>query len=754
MMRQAVRVLILAAVFFTISTVLGLLGRELGSPPWLLWPSTVGAAATSMLACALASVTGRGAARDFWRRLAYACGWLTAGTLGQTADTLAAGHPVAMSPFTATGYLVAVSVAALALIRLPRPQRTWRATVAMFLDIGIVAVAASLVVSHFFWSTSGPAAGAGAVPVMLVVVLTVACAAVVAVIKVGITRSSAVHRAAIWALAPIGLLGPAAWAVTPLLEERPFLNPTSVTLPSAAIFFAAAALLQIRANLNPAAREPQSLPADRPGHLGLWRHVSAVPYAAVGITAAMLIASIMRHGNLSPGMAGGSVVLTLLVMVRQYAALSDNNLLLDHLDAQANHDDLTGLPNRRFFTAALTGRTDPVTVAVCDLDGFSTLNDRLGDRAGDALLRAAAERIRVVAGPDAVAARLLGDEFGVLMPLVDGHTGPGLAESLLEAFRIPLRVDGHDLLVTVTVGIASGDGDTVPDLLRRAELALQAAKLTGANRFRDHSGELDATAAHHAELAAALRRGLDHGEFRLVYQPIVELPTGAITGVEALVRWHPADGPVVSPAEFIPVAEHSGLIIDLGAWILDQACADAATWHRRHGAGAPRVNINVSARQLLDPDLPGLVADALHRHRLSPDRITIEITETAVFAGGVALGTVRELRELGVGLALDDFGTGHSSLTLLRTCPVTTLKVDKSFIDDLNGTAEQEAIATSLSTIAATLGLRAVAEGVETRDQADRLHALGYRYAQGYYFARPSPAEEIDAALAEMALAS
>ncbi|MEU4563909.1 EAL domain-containing protein [Actinoplanes sp. NPDC023936] len=752
MMRQAVRVLILAAVFVTISAVLGLLGRELGSPPWLLWPSTIGAAVTSTLACALASVTGRGPARDFWRRLAYAGGWLTAGTVGQTADTLVAGNPVPMSPFTATGYLAAVGVAVLALIRLPRPQRTWRATVAMFLDIGIVAVAASLVVSHFFWTTSGPASGTGAVPVMLAVVLTVACAAVVAVIKVGITRSSAVHRAALWSLAPIGLLGPAAWAVAPLIEERPFLNPAAVTLPFAAIFFAAAALLQIRANLDPAAREPQPLPADRPGHLGLWRHVSAVPYTAVGITAAMLIISTLRHGNLSPGLAGGSVVLTVLVMVRQYAALSDNNLLLDHLDAQANHDDLTGLPNRRFFTAALTGRTDPVTVAVCDLDGFSALNDRLGDRAGDALLRAAAERIRVVAGPEAVAARLLGDEFGVLMPLAGDHTG--LAESLLTAFRVPLRVDGHDLLVTVTVGIAAGSGDTVPDLLRRAELALQAAKLTGTNRFRDHSGELDATAAHHAELAAALRRGLDRGEFRLVYQPIVELPTGAITGVEALVRWQPADGPVVSPAEFIPVAEHSGLIIDLGAWILDQACSDAAAWYRRHGAAAPRVNVNVSARQLLDPDLPGLVADALHRHRLSPDRITIEITETAVFAGGVALSTVRELRELGVGLALDDFGTGHSSLTLLRTCPVTTLKVDKSFIDDLNGTAEQEAIATSLSTIAATLGLRAVAEGVETRDQADRLHALGYRYAQGYYFARPAPAAEIDAVLAEMALAS
>ncbi|BBH63387.1 hypothetical protein ACTI_00720 [Actinoplanes sp. OR16] len=733
------RALTLAAVLFLISAVLGVLGRRLGSPPWLLWPSTVGAGATAMLACATAARTGHGPAGHFWRRLAHATGWLTIGTAGQTWDTLTAGRPVEMSPFTAACYLVAVCVAVLALVRLPRPRRTWRATVAMFLDIAIVSVAVSLIVTHFLWTTSVPAANAPPEATLLVIVLIVACAAVVAIVKVGITRSTAIHRPALWALAPVGLVAPISWGVAPFLDGRPFLNPTVVTLPTVALFFAAAGLLQTRANLNPATATPAPAPADRPGHLGIWRHISVVPYAAVAVTATMLIGITLRNGYLSAGMAGGSVVLTLLVMIRQYAALSDNNLLLDRLDAQANQDDLTGLPNRRFFTATLGRRTGETTVVVCDLDGFAALNDRLGDEAGDMLLRAAADRLSSWAGPDVVVARLLGDEFGILLPA--GRD----AESILEAFRRPLRVDGHDLLITVTAGVASGP--EVADLLRRAELALQAAKLTGTNRTRSYSPELDATAAHHAELAAALRRGLDRGEFRLHYQPIVELPAGAITGVEALIRWQPADGPVISPAEFIPVAEHSGLIIDLGAWIIDQACSDAADWQSRHGSAGPRVNINVSARQLLDPDLPGLVADALSRHGLSPDRITIEITETAVFAGGIALATVRELRELGVGLALDDFGTGHSSLTLLRTCPVTTLKVDKSFIDDLNGTAEQEAIATSLSTIAATLGLRAVAEGVETRDQADRLHALGYRYAQGYYFARPAPAEEIDAAL-------
>ncbi|MEU4425843.1 bifunctional diguanylate cyclase/phosphodiesterase [Actinoplanes sp. NPDC024001] len=729
--------------WFLAGAVLGIFARRLGSPLWLLWPSTIGAAATASLACAVAAHSGEGPARAFWRRLAVTSALLTAATVGQAFDSISTGHPDAMSPFTAVLYLCAVAVGVLALIQLPRPRRTWRATVAMCLDIAVVAVAASIIISHFLVATRSPS-GSGSLEItMLVVVLAAASCAVVAVIKVGVTRSGAVNRRALWALAPIGLLGPLSWAVAPLLDSRMFLNLTVVTLPTAGLLITAAARLQVRAGLEPAGPAPEQTQRQA-GHLGIWRQVSPVPYAAVAVTAILLISVTLRVGHLPPGLAGGSVVLTLLVLVRQLAALSDNNALLDRLDAQAHHDDLTGLPNRRLFTAGLARRGGATTVAVCDLDGFAALNDRLGDETGDALLRAAAERVAAVAGPDAVAARLLGDEFGVLLP---GERA-GVAEALLAAFRTPLRVDGHDLLVTVTVGVATGDGDAVPDLLRRAELALQAAKLTGTNRQREHSPELDATAQHHAELAAALRRGLERGEFRLLYQPIVELPSGAITGVEALVRWHPVDGPVVSPAEFIPVAEHSGLIIDLGAWIIDTACADAAAWQRRHGANSPRVNVNVSARQLLDPDLPGLVADALHRHELAPDRITIEITETAVFAGGAALSTVRELRDLGVGVALDDFGTGHSSLTLLRTCPVTTLKVDKSFIDDLNGTAEQEAIATSLSTIASTLGLRAVAEGVETLDQATRLHDLGYRYAQGYYFARPAPAEQIDAVLA------
>ncbi|MEV0899695.1 bifunctional diguanylate cyclase/phosphodiesterase [Actinoplanes sp. NPDC049802] len=744
-LRTATGLLALAAFWLLATVVLGAVGWYRPVPPWLLLPTTAGGIGTAIAACRIAAAGARqGPVRVFWRQLAHAGFCLLAGCVAQIVSQALLGSTQPTNPVTAACFAGAGVLAMGAVLRLPVIRRTWQAAIASFLDIAIVAVAATLIFTRFLWRTALPAADNPLTAALLVTVMVTASAAVVTVIKVGVTGASPVLAPALWVLAPVGLLGPGAWLLAPALSGWPHLNGTATALPLVGLLFSAAAWVQTRSNVDTAAGASPTLPplsGDRRG--GVWRRISMVPYAAVASVTAMLIAVTFDHGHLPPGLVAGSVVLTVLVVVRQLTALLHNAVLLDRLEDQADHDDLTGLPNRRLFTTTLTGRTAPATVAVCDLDGFAALNDQLGDDTGDALLRAAAARVSTVVSGDTMVARLLGDEFGVLAPGAD----PGLADALVNAFRTPLRVGSRDLLVTVTSGVACGAGVDVPDLLRRAELALQAAKYTGADRAREHSSALDATAQHHAELAAALRRGLELGEFNLLYQPIVELPSGSVIGVEALIRWQPTGQPVISPAEFIPVAEHSGLIIDLGVWIIDTACADAAAWQRSHGTAGPRVNINVSARQLLDPDLPGMVADALHRHGLAPDRITIEITETAVFAGGAALETVRELRDLGVGLALDDFGTGHSSLTLLRTCPVTTLKVDKSFIDDLNGTAEQEAIASSLSTIASTLGLRAVAEGVETQDQADRLHALGYRYAQGYHFARPIPAGDIGALL-------
>ncbi|MBW6436294.1 EAL domain-containing protein [Actinoplanes hulinensis] len=736
-LRTANLLAVSAAAWALAALALGVVGVLRPVPSWLIWPATVGGIGTAIAACRVAAALGEGPVRLLWRRFSTACSLLLAGVATQIVSQVILGNALKpMSPITAALFAAAAGYAMLAVFRLPTARRTWRAALATFLDVAIVGVAAAVVLTHFLRRTPDFAAGSPITTTLMVTVVVIASSTIVMVLKVSVTGTAPVVAPALWALAPGGLLGPAAWVLQPVLDHWPHLSGAVVTAPVAALLFTLAAWVQTRTVTS----EPRSTR----------RRISLVPYIAVAVALVMLITVTLHTGFLPPDLAGGSVALTVLVMIRQLAALLDNTVLLDRMEDQAHHDDLTGLPNRRLFTTTLAERTAPTTVAVCDLDGFAALNDQLGDDTGDTLLRAAAERVAAVTGGAVVVARLLGDEFGVLMPGIDGN----LAETLVDAFRTPLRVDDRDLLVTVTSGVATGTGKAVPDLLRRAELALQAAKYTGADRAREHTGALDATAQHHAELAAGLRRGLERGEFKLLYQPIVELPSGSVAGVEALIRWQPNDQPVISPAEFIPVAEHSGLIIDLGAWIIETACADAAAWQLRYGIAGPRVNINVSARQLLDPVLPGMVADALHRHGLTPDRITIEITETAVFAGGAALETVRELRELGVGVALDDFGTGHSSLTLLRTCPVTTLKVDKSFIDDLNGTAEQEAIASSLSTIASTLGLRAVAEGVETQDQADRLHALGYRYAQGFHFSRPIPAADIDALLNAPVLAA
>ncbi|GIE95325.1 putative bifunctional diguanylate cyclase/phosphodiesterase [Paractinoplanes rishiriensis] len=737
-------------------TVTGMVGDI---PGWALWPPAAASGATGALACAVAAVSGQGPVRLFWRRLAVAAGFMAAATALRGYDSLTHGNNTIGTPtlpLVSGLFLTAVLLAVLAILRLPNRRRNRRSTVALCLDIAVVAVAAGLVAAQFMSATVLTGRGGPLTTALYLIVLGTAGAAVLAVIKVGMTGAEPVHGPALWTLAPIGLVAPLALLLTPVFQVWPHLNGIAIAIPLAGLMFAVAGRAQTRANLVPQATL-QPLPSDRHTRASVWRRsVSLVPYLAVALTVTMLLAITLHTGYLRPELAAGSMALIILVSIRQLIAVADNTKLLDRLADRADHDDLTGLPNRRFFTAVLSRRTAPTTVAVIDLDGFAPLNDSLGDDYGDRLLREAAARLTLTIGADAVVARLLGDEFGVVVP--EGHPladDVDLAEALLHAFRAPLCVDDRDLLVTITVGVASGSGDMVPDLLRRAELALQAGKQSGGNRYHTHSAALDATAEHHAHIAAALRRGLELGEFRLVYQPIVELPHGIVQGVEALVRWHPDGGPAVSPAEFIPVAEHTGLIVDLGAWIIDTACADAAAWHQRHRDNAPWISVNVSARQLLDPELPAQVAGSLHRHGLEPRWLTLEITETAVFAGGAAVAAVQALRELGTGIALDDFGTGHSSLTLLRTCPVTTLKVDKSFIDGLNGTAQQEAIATSLSGIASTLALRAVAEGVESEAQADRLHALGYRYAQGFYFAKPVPPDQIDGILgANRALAA
>ncbi|MFC5003577.1 putative bifunctional diguanylate cyclase/phosphodiesterase [Dactylosporangium cerinum] len=425
----------------------------------------------------------------------------------------------------------------------------------------------------------------------------------------------------------------------------------------------------------------------------------------------------------------------------------------DQLGYQASHDALTGLANRALFNTATTqavrvaqsSSAAGLALALVDLDDFKAINDRLGHAVGDALLVEVSERLRASVRPGDTVARLGGDEFAVLLPGANAAESARIAETFIDALAAPVRAAGYELLIQAGIGVARHTADCdASDLLRRADMAMYAAKELGKSRWVEYGPELDAHAVEHAQIAAELSQALDRDELFVLYQPIVGLPDGDVRGVEALIRWrHPTRG-LVSPVTFIPVAERTGLIVPIGAWVLRQACAQGARWAASLGPLAPwKISVNASARQLLEPAFVGTVADTLADTGLDPARLTIEITETAVFGGGRALDTVRALHALGVKIALDDFGTGHSSLGLLRTCPVDVLKVDKSFVDGVTGSVEQEAIATSISEIAQALRLEAVAEGVETAEQASRLLELGYRLAQGFYFARPLPAAEI-----------
>ena len=437
----------------------------------------------------------------------------------------------------------------------------------------------------------------------------------------------------------------------------------------------------------------------------------------------------------------GSMVLFVLVVTRLAGYIATARRQSRKLHDLALRDELTGLANRRWLegelSAALADGGTPQVIMV-DVAEFKAVNDRLGRAVGDQTLLAVAQRLTAGLRGTDVVARMGGDEFAVLVRDARPADGPAVTARIHEALRRPVAAGHHELLVAVRLGAAHAEpGDGAAELLRRADTALHAAKATGAAHCV-WTAELDADAEAAARLGADLRHGLDAGQFRLVYQPIVELPTGRVVGVEALVRWtHPERG-FVSPVDFIPAAENNGLIVELGEWIMRTACTQAVAWRVALGADAPRyVSVNVSARQLSEPGFAEVVADILATTGLPAGDLLVEITETAVFGGGVALRAVEALHRLGIRVALDDFGTGHSSLGLLQTVPVDVLKVDKSFVDEITTAGRQVVIAQALIDVSQGLGLRAVAEGVETADQAAELYQLGYRYAQGYHFGRP-----------------
>jgi diguanylate cyclase (GGDEF)-like protein len=423
----------------------------------------------------------------------------------------------------------------------------------------------------------------------------------------------------------------------------------------------------------------------------------------------------------------------------------------------ARHDALTDLPNRVLLRERLehelkrVKRGEIVAMLCLDLDHFKSVNDTLGHPIGDELLKLVADRLRgCTREPDTIA-RLGGDEFAIIMTQLHQPSDAAvLARRIRASINKPYQVDGHQIVSDISIGISIApiDGTEPDQLLKNADMALYGAKGDGRGTYRFFEAEMDKRMKERRDLEMDLRQALANGEFALHYQPLVNLQTNEITAFEALLRWnHPTKG-LISPADFVPIAEETGLIVSIGEWVLRTACKETANWPDH-----VKVAVNLSPAQLKTKNLVSIVKSALADCGMAAERLQLEITETMLMQNTFAtLAMLHELRKLGVQIAMDDFGTGYSSLSYLRSFPFDKIKIDRSFIQDLANGAEPRAIVHAVAGLAKCLNMISTAEGVETQQQLDTLQAAGCTEMQGYLFSRAKPADEIVALLQSRAL--
>ncbi|WP_305790269.1 putative bifunctional diguanylate cyclase/phosphodiesterase [Symbioplanes lichenis] len=503
-------------------------------------------------------------------------------------------------------------------------------------------------------------------------------------------------------------------------------------------------LLALAAHRRFRTRGPVAAPAGRTG-------VNWLPYGAIALAYGTL-GWLARGQGIYPlgGMILGAVLLTALVVARQMYALRENQIL-------AVSDPLTGLANRTLVNRRLAEVTAQpprdgrcTAVLLIDLDRFKPINDMYGHEAGDAVLNAVAVALRAVIRAGDTAGRLGGDEFAVVLTQLPGPSAAErIAQRLVDALRTPVILGDRVLAVEASIGVAlhspgdpAGDGD---ELLRRADTAMYTAKRSGRGRYQVYTPELDSRARD-----AALRRAVEAGELVLHYQPIVDLATGHVIAVEALVRWnHPVRG-LLMPGAFVDLAEETGAVVPMGEWVLREACGQVAAWH----AGVPgaehlKVSVNLSPQQVVRADLVDVISGILGETGLSPAHLVLEITEGGVLEpDDLTVARLEALRDLGIRIAVDDFGTGYSALSYLRRLPVDTLKIDRSFVTGIERDPDARSVAEAVVRLGMAFHMAVVAEGIETAEQARELADMGCGLGQGYHFHRPLVADAVPAALA------
>ena len=457
------------------------------------------------------------------------------------------------------------------------------------------------------------------------------------------------------------------------------------------------------------------------------------------------LAAILAVGYVEPPVNGSHVAGCGTQCAQRLAAVLSSSSRAEQLYRQAHFDPLTQLPNRLLFrdrlaqelTAAVNAPSRGALIYI-DLDHFKKVNDSLGHKAGDQLLAIIAQRLRACVKEGDTVARLGGDEFTVLVRNVtDPGAASAVAERIIHSLALPVSISGKDHQVRGSIGIAlfPDDGAQIDELLHNADLAMYRAKSLGQGEAVFYNPRMSRRGTRVAE--SGLSRAFKRHEFALYFQPQYAVTDGRITGVEALLRWQSPREGVIASADFIPAAEESGLIVDLGGWVLDAACAQIAQWQVQ-GLEPPRMAVNLSVQQLRDPGLVPSLRRALDRHGIEPARLDLELKEAALTDGG-SQESIAGLAQLGVGLVLDDFGTGLTALNNLRRYPVHAVKIDRSFIEEVAVNPAAAALASSIIVMAHAVGKKVIAEGVETVEQLEFLRERGCDVAQGYYLARPLP---------------